>query len=301
MQYAIETSKLSHRFGTNSEVLHLLDLQVPVGSVYGFLGPNGAGKTTTLKILLGLIRQQSGEVRLLGQPLQTHRGAILRRTGSMIESPSLYAHLSARENLRIWQILFQCPANRIEEVLTLTGLAHTGSKKTGKFSLGMKQRLGIAVSLLHQPDLLILDEPVNGLDPEGILEMRELMLTLHRQHGVTTVVSSHLLPEMEKMATHLGIIHKGHLLFQGLLTDLLSRARQSSHLVSTSDNPQALLSLQGCGIEATLETGRLEVLLPDEASFATMIRCICYSGLDIHDIIPKKNDLELSFLQLVQS
>jgi ABC-type multidrug transport system ATPase subunit len=216
---AIETHGLTHRFRSDT-VLRDLALAVPQGSIYGFLGPNGAGKTTTLKLLLGLLRRQQGSIQLFGLPLERNRVEILRRIGSSIESPSLYAHLTAWENLAIWRAAFGCSAERIPEVLRLTGLSDTGKKRAGQFSLGMKQRLGIAIALLHQPSLLILDEPTNGLDPHGIAEIRELLLRLNREQGTTIVISSHLLPEVERLITHAAILYRGELRFQGASSEL---------------------------------------------------------------------------------
>jgi len=216
--YCLETTRLSHRFA-GVPVLNKIDLRVPEGSIFGFLGPNGAGKTTTLRLMLGLLKKQEGEISVFGKPFAANRVAVLSKVGSLIESPSVYAQLTAAENLRVLQKVYRCPVERIAHVLQLTGLADTGKKKAGRFSLGMKQRLGIAVALLNDPSLLILDEPTNGLDPEGIIEMRELFRTLNSQ-GVTILLSSHLLAEMEKLITHAGIIHKGQLLFQGTLEEL---------------------------------------------------------------------------------
>src|SRR5215204_282283 len=160
--HAIETSGLTFRFSAET-VLRQVDLMVPCGSIYGFLGPNGAGKTTTLRLLLGLLRRQHGTISLFGESLEHHRLDILRRVGSSIESPSLYGQLTACENLEVWRRVFRCPQRRIQEVLDLVGVGRTGSKRAEQFSLGMKQRLAIAVALLHDPELLILDEPTNGL------------------------------------------------------------------------------------------------------------------------------------------
>jgi lantibiotic transport system ATP-binding protein len=216
----LETSELSYRFSRNAIVLDKLDLRVPEGSIYGFLGPNGAGKTTTLRLLLGLLRKQQGHILFFGRPFEADRIAALRKVGSLIESPSVYGHLTAVENLAVWQKIYQCPWERIALVLHWVGLADTGRKKAGQFSLGMKQRLGIAIALLNDPSLLILDEPTNGLDPGGMIEIRELLQQLNRERGVTILLSSHLLSEMEKLVTHTGIIHRGRLLFQGSLDEL---------------------------------------------------------------------------------
>jgi len=216
----LETSELSYRFSRKAIVLDKIDLRVPEGSIYGFLGPNGAGKTTTLRLLLGLLRKQQGRILFFGRPFDGDRIASLRKVGSLIESPSVYGHLTAVENLAVWQKIYQCPRERIALVLQWVGLADTGRKKAGQFSLGMKQRLGIAVALLNDPSLLILDEPTNGLDPGGMIEIRELLQQLNREQGVTILLSSHLLSEMEKLVTHTGIIHRGRLLFQGSLDEL---------------------------------------------------------------------------------
>jgi ABC-type multidrug transport system ATPase subunit len=171
----IETKDLSYKFSENETVLDKINLCVPEGSIYGFLGPNGAGKTTTLRLVLGLLKKQIGFISIFNKAFDEHRIEILQNTGSLIESPSIYAHLTAAENLNLLQKVYQCPKERINEVLEIVGLLHTGKKKAGKFSLGMKQRLSIAIALLHNPSLLILDEPTNGLDPNGILEVRELL------------------------------------------------------------------------------------------------------------------------------
>jgi ABC-2 type transport system ATP-binding protein len=174
----LTTSDLTHNFGPDP-VLKNLNLHVPQGSIYGFLGPNGAGKTTTLRLVLGLLHTQRGSISIFGLPLESHRLDILRRVGSLIESPSLYDHLTAIENLAVWQKVFRPPITRIAEVLAVVGLSQTGRKRVSQFSLGMKQRLSLAVALLHGPDLLILDEPTNGLDPAGIVDMRALLMQLN--------------------------------------------------------------------------------------------------------------------------
>src|SRR5829696_3960962 len=175
----VETTDLGHGYSGDAAVLCGIDLQVPQGSIYGFLGPNGAGKTTTLRLILGLLKKQEGSIKIFGEDFEKHRVASLRKIGSLIESPSIYSHLTAVENLRLLQKIYQCPRARIDEVLELVGLANTRNKKAGQFSLGMKQRLSIAIALLNSPSLLILDEPTNGLDPNGMIEVRELLRRLN--------------------------------------------------------------------------------------------------------------------------
>jgi lantibiotic transport system ATP-binding protein len=298
--YAIETSGLTHHFSADECVLNEVSLQVPAGSIYGFLGPNGAGKTTTLRLILGLLRKQQGSIRIFGLSMRQHRMKILRRVGSSIESPSLYAHLTARENLAVWQVVFRCPADRIDEVLRLVGLSGTASKRAGQFSLGMKQRLSIAVALLHEPSLLILDEPTNGLDPHGILEMRDLLTTLNRDHGTTILVSSHLLPEIERLVTHAGIINRGTMIFQGTFASLAEKRKEASlTTIDTSDNRRALTSVRAGGWDARLDREKVLVgpLLPPE--IGRINRLLIESGLDVHEITTSGNDLERIFLDLV--
>ncbi|HTK22303.1 MAG TPA: ATP-binding cassette domain-containing protein, partial [Mucilaginibacter sp.] len=215
----ISTEGLSFNFG-NQQVVRSLSLQVPEGSIYGFLGPNGAGKTTTIKLLLNLLKTDQGSIHIFDKELQSNRISILSQIGSLIEQPAIYLHLSGRENLINRALLLQVPEKRVDEMLDLVHLTDAANKKAGKYSLGMKQRLGIALALLSDPKLLILDEPTNGLDPNGIIEVRELLIRLVTQHKKTVFVSSHLLAEVERMATHVGIIHKGEMLFQGSIKDL---------------------------------------------------------------------------------
>ncbi len=233
MRYAIETSNLVHRFSPTEEALSNINLRVPEASIYGFLGPNGAGKTTTLKLILGLLKKQQGEISVLGSPFAANRIDILRKVGSLIEMPSLYGHLTAAENLEVWRSIYRCPAQRIGEVLELTGLQATGKKKVRQFSLGMRQRLGIAVALLHQPKLLILDEPTNGLDPNGMVETRQLLNTLHEEAGMTILISSHLLSEIAKLVTHVGVLSQGRLVFQDRLQELMKTRQHPGDDIET--------------------------------------------------------------------
>lgn len=297
--FALETRSLSHSFG-KEKVLDNINLQVPTGSLYGFLGPNGAGKTTTLKLALGLLRKQEGAILFFGKPLNEARKEILGRIGSLIESPSLYGHLTARENLRVWQHVYRCPEQRLGEVLELVGLAGTGQKKAGQFSLGMKQRLSIAVALLHKPDMLILDEPTNGLDPNGIIEVRELLKRLAGEEGLTVLISSHLLAEIEKLVSHVGIIHKGSLLFQGRFEELKQKQRQSSvTLLGVSDPGAAGELLRSRGFEPLRENGHLVLPQLTPAESEALVRDLVAMNVGVHEITTRKNDLESIFINLV--
>ena len=215
----IETHDLCKQYGHALRVAHL-DLDVPEGSVYGFLGPNGAGKSTTLKMILGLVRPTAGSIRVLGKNMDgKNRLAVLRQVGSLIESPSYYGHLTGEENLRVVQILRGVPERNIREVLQIVRLEDQKGKKVAHYSLGMKQRLGLAAALLGFPRLLILDEPTNGLDPAGIQEMRQLIQELPGRFGMTVMVSSHLLSEIDQIADRVGIIREGEYLVLPLLSD----------------------------------------------------------------------------------
>ncbi len=296
----LETSDLSHRFGSH-DVLSGVSMQVPAGSIYGFLGANGAGKTTTLRLILGLLRTKRGEIRIFGKRFAEERIAILRNVGSMIESPSLYDHLTAAENLRVLQLVHRCPESRIREVLELAGLADTGKKRAKQFSLGMRQRLAIAAALLHRPSLIILDEPTNGLDPNGIIEVRNLLIELNRRDGCTILVSSHLLTEIEKVATHVGILGKGRLLFQGTIDELRRRRQEVLAVhISTSDNETAVRTIAEDGIAARMAEG--EIVLPALSGerIAALNRRLTARDLDVYEIRTVRNDLETIFLNLVR-
>ena len=220
MKPVIETHALCKSYHGRPVVDHL-NLTVPEGCVYGFLGPNGAGKSTTMKMLLGLVHPTGGSVELLGHTLnEANRIALLRQTGSLIESPSGYLHLTARENLSIVADLKDVDRKDIGRVLEIVHLTKDADRKVGQYSLGMKQRLGIAMALLGSPKLLILDEPTNGLDPAGIQEMRSLIASMPQTTGATVLISSHLLGEIEQMVDQVGILNHGKVLLERSLSDL---------------------------------------------------------------------------------
>ncbi|MDO5094961.1 MAG: ATP-binding cassette domain-containing protein [Peptostreptococcaceae bacterium] len=220
MKEIIRTQALTKKYG-DEVVVDNMDMVVREGRIYGFLGPNGAGKSTTLKMILGLVYPTNGVIDIFGKRMnESNRIEILRSVGSLIESPSYYGHLTAEENLKIFATLLDVPNKNIETVLKIVRLENQRDKKVSKFSLGMKQRLGIASALLSKPKLLILDEPTNGLDPAGIQEMRELIKILPQKFDMTIIVSSHLLSEIEQMAEDVGIIAGGRMMYQGELSGL---------------------------------------------------------------------------------
>lgn len=293
----IETTSLNYSFRYGTKTLDDINLVVPKGSIYGFLGPNGAGKTTTLRLLLGLLKNQQGRLRIFGKDFNSNRIEILKRLGSLIEQPSLYLHLTARENLEIYRLVYKVDKSRIDEVLKIVGLDQTGKKKARQFSLGMKQRLSIAIALLHQPELLILDEPTNGLDPNGIIETRELIRKLNVEHGTTVIVSSHILNEVERMATHVGIIHKGKMLFQGPLSELQQmKTRQTSLEIETNDNVSAARLLESYQVKSV--NGKLTLPFESRQQTADINKVLVQSGLSVYALHPQQNDLEQLFLDI---
>ena len=293
----VETRGLCKQYGQAMRVKQL-NLSVPEGAVYGFLGPNGAGKSTTLKMVLGLARPTAGEITVFGKHVNPrNRIAILKQVGSLIESPSYYGHLTGEENLRIVQTLRGAPERDIKEVLSIVRLDGQKGKQVAHYSLGMKQRLGLAAALLGFPKLLILDEPTNGLDPAGIQEMRELICSLPGQFGMTVLVSSHLLSEIDQMADHVGIIREGELVFQDTLAALHARSRH--HLaLRTTDNGQAARLLGESKIPCTLEDGYLILPLLTDADAAKLSRFLAAHRVDLLRMEERQKSLEDIFLEL---
>ncbi|MBV8391005.1 MAG: ATP-binding cassette domain-containing protein [Mucilaginibacter sp.] len=295
----ISTEGLSFNFGSQ-QVVKSLSLQVPEGSIYGFLGPNGAGKTTTIKLLLNLLKTDQGSIHIFNKELQSNRISILSEIGSLIEQPAIYLHLSGRENLINRALLLQVPEKRVDEMLDLVHLTDAANKKAGKYSLGMKQRLGIALALLSDPKLLILDEPTNGLDPNGIIEIRELLIRLVTQHKKTVFVSSHLLAEVERMATHVGIIHKGEMLFQGSIKDLetISQPQVQVELDSTVDAAN-LLKKQGF-LVTDVNDDHLSLPFTSKEQMGEINSLLNKNEYTVYSIRKVHKDLEKLFLDITQ-
>jgi ABC-type multidrug transport system ATPase subunit len=301
--YAIQTQTLTRRFG---DVLAVdrVRLNVPAKSVYGFLGPNGAGKTTTIRLLLGLIRADDGIVQLFGEPLHRKRLALMRRVGTLVETPSIYPNLTGRENLELIRTLCGAPREAVNRALEIVRLTDAAERLAGRYSLGMQQRLGLAIALLNEPDLLILDEPTNGLDPAGIQEVRELIRGLP-ERGITVFLSSHLLVEVEQVATHIGIIQEGRLLFEGELEDL--HARRKEHIVVGTDQPEEavrLLAQEGWRTAPT-PNGVARTSLVVKASgieaASRINRTLVTHGLNVYDLRARQSTLEDIFLRLTHA
>ena len=297
MQTVIETKALCKQYGPHTAVDHV-ELHVPQGCVYGFIGPNGAGKSTTMKMLLGLIHPTAGRVRLLGQELtEKSRLPLLRQTGSLIESPAGYLHLTAQENLEIVADLKGVPHKDIGRVLDIVHLTQDRSRRVGQYSLGMKQRLGIAMALLGSPKLLILDEPTNGLDPAGIQEMRALIRNMPAATGATVLISSHLLGEMEQMVEQVGIIDHGHILFEGPLTKLQRHSRGNVTL-RLLDPAKAAPILRANGL--TAHSDSCVVTLPPlrDSLLADLVQKLAACGAGVVELTPHTKTLEEIFLSL---
>ena len=296
-EYVIETSDLTRRFGSLTAV-DCLALQVPRGSIYGFLGPNGAGKTTTIRMLLGLIRPQQGKVELFGLPLLRHRLALLGRVGALVESPSLYPNLTGRENLEVTRRLIGGNRNQIDRVLHIVRLEDAADRRVRGYSNGMRQRLALALSMLSEPELLILDEPTNGLDPSGIQEMRDLICRLPAEYGASVFLSSHLLVEVEQVATHIGIIQEGRLQFQGTQQDLHAEMEEQV-VVRVAQPDRAKLVLKEAGWTATSNGGQRITIAANGRSDAALINAqLVNEGITVYHLTLEQPTLEDMFMAL---
>ena len=298
--YAIETVGLNFSFG-NQTIVKDLSLQVPRGSIYGFLGPNGAGKTTTIKILLNLLKSPADQVFIFGKEINSNRIATLKKIGALVEQPAIYGHLSGKENLINRCLLLRIPKSKVSEMLALVGLTDAADKKAGKYSLGMKQRLGIALALVSDPELLLLDEPTNGLDPNGIIEIRNLMIELATKHNKTILVSSHLLAEIERTATHVGIINKGQLLFQGTIEELHLLSKPMVEIeVDQIENASAFLVTKGYEI-ASKTDNRITVPFSSSADSGKLNTLLIQNGFTVSSLSKQRKDLENLFLDITKN
>lgn len=297
MEYMVETAHLTKRYGDKYPVRDL-KLRIRQGCVYGFLGPNGAGKSTTMKMLLGLVKPTDGAICLFGEEVTArNRLKILRQTGSLIESPSYYGHLSGRENLEIVQTLKEVAKKEIDQVLKIVRLEDQQEKKVREYSLGMKQRLGLAAALMGRPKLLLLDEPTNGLDPAGIQEMRELIATLPEQYGMTVMVSSHLLSEIDQMAEDVGIIDHGKMLYQGSLQKLHEQAR-SNIRIRVLNMGTAVRILEEYREHFYMDGEELEFSERPEKEIARIVTLLATGGAQVARVEVREKSLEDIFLSL---
>ena len=273
-----------------------LDIRIKEGDIYGFLGPNGAGKSTTMKMLLALVKPTSGTIEIMGKPFnEKNRRDILASVGSLIESPSYYGHLTGRENMEIIRRLLDLPKKNIEEAVHIVRMENQMEKKVKNYSLGMKQRLGIAMALARFPKLLILDEPTNGLDPAGIEEMRELIKMLPKQYGMTVMISSHILSEIDQMATVVGIINQGCLIFQERMS-VLDMQREPQIILRTSDNNHAFQLLKKANPQRTTDGLQIGALTDEQTG--AVVQCLCSNGISVYRVEEHRESLEDIFLNL---
>ena len=294
----IKTTGLTKRF-KQTKVVDDVQLNINKGEIYGFLGPNGAGKTTTIRMLLGLMKPTAGQIEIFGKDFQKHKIETLRKIGSLVEAPSYYEHLSGKENLEVLRKLLDVPKSRIDHVLSVVRLTKDADRKVKEYSLGMKQRLGIASAMLGDPDLLILDEPTNGLDPSGIQEIRELIQSMPDQYGMTVMLSSHLLSEMEQMATQVGIITKGKMIYQDSIEELKSKAMPQIRL-RTRDAAAAKAKLLTRGYVVEREGDHLYVEEGTDQYVAGMVAALVENHIPVYRIEEKKQSLEDIFLDLTK-
>ncbi|MEK5166147.1 ATP-binding cassette domain-containing protein [Paenibacillus sp. FSL R5-0527] len=292
--YIIETGGLTRRFGERVSV-DQLNLRVPEGKIYGFLGANGAGKTTTIRMLLSLIRPDEGTIQIMGRSLSHHREAILRNIGSLVEAPSYYGHLSAYQNLKLIAKLLDLPESNIREAMDTVRLTPYAKQTVKGYSLGMKQRLGIAQALIRKPRILILDEPINGLDPAGIQEIRHLLLSLSREQGITIFLSSRILSEIQAVSDYVGIIQNGKLIFQDRIQEL--EKRNKVRLAIIADRPdEAYRVLAGGGAEIERYGSQLLITVTERMSQADIFKLL--QPFTLHQVKEVTASLEEIFLQL---
>ncbi len=303
-QLIVKTQNLNFSYTKTRKDIEDLELQVPKGSIYGFLGPNGSGKSTTIRLILGLLKKQSGKVALFGENFnQKTRLKSLDKVGALIENPSLYGHLNAVENLKIAANYRQnISSERINEVLEIVKLSHAKKKKVKAYSLGMKQRLGLAISLLSNPELIILDEPTNGLDPKGIIEMRALIKELNEKFGTTIFISSHLLSEIEKTCTHVGIIRNGKMLFQDTV-NALKQSKGEKMMIDLEVDKfiDAMTVLESLNKENTsLTDDFIQIEVDDKNEITRVIDALRAKEIAVYQV-SIKNNLEELFLSLTEN
>lgn len=295
----IKTSNLTKTFSRGVKSVDNLSITIKEGEIYGYLGPNGAGKSTTMKMLLGLMKPSNGEIEVFGKSLLKNKDSILLDTGSLIEDPSYYGNLTGYENLEIIQRLLNFPKSNIEEALKIVRLEKHKTKLVKHYSLGMKQRLGIALAIVRFPKLLILDEPTNGLDPSGIHEIRELIKSFPKKYGMTVMISSHLLSEIEQMATTVGIINQGEMLFEGKLSELEDDGNIILKVDSTGGATEVLMN-ESYEI-VTIDENSLILPKYNDLQVSKIIRSLVENNISIYEVKKAKKSLESIFLEMTSS
>lgn len=296
----IEITGMSRYFwnrGKKITAVENLNLSVPRGSIFGYLGPNGAGKTTTIRVILGLIRPGKGEIEIFNKPLKNNRTEFFKKIGALVEIPSLYQHLTGYENLEVTRKLKGGDKKSIDKVLKIVKLENDANRIVKQYSHGMCQRLGIALSLLNDPELLILDEPTSGVDPAGISEMRELLKNINNELGITVFLSSHLLSEVEQLVSHIGIINRGNLLFQGTIDELRLK-RQHYVVLEVDNNDRAVEILRKAGWDLDLENGKIHIKADDRSNAAEINSVLVKENIRVYYINFELPSLEKLFLSL---
>lgn len=302
LNHSININRLSFAWPKQPPVCREVQLQIPRGSSFGLLGPNGVGKSTLFKLILGLLPAKQGTIELLGEPLLKARSGAFARIGSMIEEPQFYPHLSGWDNLLVTTTYCKLPEERIEEVLQQTGLTAAAHRRVGHYSTGMKQRLGIARALLPTPELLILDEPTNGLDPQGIAEIRSLLRRLHREMGCTLLISSHILSEIEQLCTHVAILHDGRIAHQGAIADLRRGGGGHTFRLEVDDPAAAIKTLGHPNIKATAAGDAwLHLQLDASADLDRAIDLLRTKGVSIRQLIREEDSLESVYLKILNA
>lgn len=298
MEYVLETNGLSKHY-KSFKALDGLTMHVPKGAIYGFIGKNGAGKTTLIRLICGLQKPTAGSYTLYGVENASREIAnARRRMGAVVETPSIYLNLTAEENLRQqYQILGIPSTEGIAELLELVGLSDTGKKKAGNFSLGMRQRLGIAIALAGNPDFLVLDEPVNGLDPQGIVEMRELILKLNRERRITFLISSHILDELSKLATHYGFIDHGHIMKE-ISAEALEMVCKNAIHVEVNDTVKLASVLEEKGLSYTILSGT-EADIYGKIGVTELVTLLAEHGCTVVSMQERDESLESYYIRLL--
>ncbi len=301
METVIETQDLTFNYKGKKKAVEKLKLMVPEGSIYGFLGPNGAGKSTTIRMLSGLLFPAKGNIKLFGQDLRRSRTAALRNSAFMIEEPTIYRHLSGKQNLELLCKAGGYKKSRIDDVLNWVNLYEDRNRKAGNYSMGMKQRLGIAGALLPDPELFVLDEPTNGLDPQGMYEIRELIVELNRRQGKTIFISSHLLGEIEKMCTHVGIIHHGKGIFEGTIDELATMTKTTRLFrIETIDAQKAITALNKKWTGKVVEKTLAEFQPNSKEDQQKIIQTLINLNIPVLQAYEVKNNLEELFMQVTE-
>lgn len=300
-ELVIETRNLQFGFSNKNILLKNINLKVQRGSIYGFLGPNGAGKTTTIRLLLGLLKDENKSIYLFGKNLSQNRIESLSKIGALIEQPSLYEHLSGYDNLEITRQLRKIDKEKVTEVLQTVRLSDAAHKKVKAYSLGMKQRLGIAIALLGEPELLILDEPVNGLDPGGIMEMRELLKSINKKYNTTIFLSSHLISEIERIVTHVAIINMGEMIFQGTIEDIHSLQKKEVIVHVKVDNSYAAIDLLKKTYSVSGKDDGMNIVIQSREQASQIIHDLMTHNIKVYEAIIESKSLEQLFLSMTEN